>query len=91
MIVRTRQGSQGAPIGPVMSRGLILVFVIEGFVDGLIEFLVIEEFFGVISILIEVIIILATGCTACNYDKSHNSQECCHEWHWLGLEVIHEG
>jgi len=49
-------GLRGSPDGPVSSRGLVLVFVVEGLVDGVFE--VVVEHVGHVGVLVVVVVVL---------------------------------
>ena len=59
---RSRQDSRGSPDGPVSSRGSVLVFVVEGIVDGVFEIVV--EHVGHVGVLIVVVLVLVLSAHA---------------------------
>ena len=52
----------GSPDGPVSSRGLVLVFVVEGLVDGVFE--VVVEHVGHVGVLVVVVVVLVLSAHA---------------------------
>ena len=55
-------GLRGSPDGPVSSRGLVLVFVVEGLVDGVFE--VVVEHVGHVGVLVVVVVVLVLSAHA---------------------------
>ena len=55
-------GLRGSPDGPVSSRGSVLVFVVEGFVDGVFE--VVVEHVGHVGVLVVVVVVLVLSAHA---------------------------
>ena len=62
-------GLRGSPDGPVSSRGSVLVFIVEGFVDGVFEVVVIKQI-GHVGVLIVVIVVLILSAHAPDGDYS---------------------
>ncbi len=55
-------GLPRGPDGPVSSRGSVLVFIVEGFVDGVFE--VVVEHVGHVGVLIVVVVVLVLSAHA---------------------------
>ena len=71
---RSRQDSRGGPDGPVSSREsvLVLVFVFEGFVDGVFE--VVVEHVGHVGVLVDVVVVLVLSAHA--PDGDYTEDDC---------------